>query len=587
MAAIVFGLYFVSANINMNKLDSAFDIDPLFHKMSKTFDEGGAKGLLLVNLGVGNKGCNIVFDSKAECEEEMAKPNRQNKNKTTERSEGMLDISSLKAKLDSTWALGSVDTLQLVPQLASLRQQYYELKAKGFVEDLVSASKRYASSQKEEEEADMSIHQEAMERSRVSCGELGRSFASTQGAGYSDGGDDGAEFAPDDFGVGGDDDDDDAQFDDFIAMDSNGARFSSISFQESFASGSNRNSQTQADILLDAICSGNVLKGDAYEYFDTETLNMTVYGNLWAGSAHWKRTESARKRTDKNEKQDKKTPKKKKSKVPSYVTLNTKPLMDDILRKPPKKKGGANPLQLSKAMITKYTKEENLLPPDSGIGVKHLSSLFLRPYDVVQPTQKNPAGIRKSVCFDAAVETFGAPFNDGIDDSFGGDDDGPGFALADAYNDSSDDFVVEEIRGVRKVDTKQVAVGYATVAKKVDVRKLKRDLWTGIESVLDIPRGSEKHNEDEGNGSLIDSEDPQTTTVETPEKGCTTSATAGLSFQKTVQNMEQSKTQMDVTLPFYFICVLHLANEKALRLDSNGLEDFAIFSDMGNSIPSA
>ena len=50
----------------MSKLDSAFDIDPLFHKMSKTFDEGGAKGLLLVNLGVGSNGCNIVFDSKEE-----------------------------------------------------------------------------------------------------------------------------------------------------------------------------------------------------------------------------------------------------------------------------------------------------------------------------------------------------------------------------------------------------------------------------------------------------------------------------------------------------------------------------------------
>jgi len=50
-------------NINMSKMDSAFDIDPLFHKMSKTFDEGGAKGLLLVNLGVASDSCRIVFDS--------------------------------------------------------------------------------------------------------------------------------------------------------------------------------------------------------------------------------------------------------------------------------------------------------------------------------------------------------------------------------------------------------------------------------------------------------------------------------------------------------------------------------------------
>jgi len=48
----------------MNKLDAAFDIDPLFHKMSKTFDEGGARGMLLANLRVATEGCGIVFDSK-------------------------------------------------------------------------------------------------------------------------------------------------------------------------------------------------------------------------------------------------------------------------------------------------------------------------------------------------------------------------------------------------------------------------------------------------------------------------------------------------------------------------------------------
>ena len=55
----------------MSKLDSAYDIDPLFHKMSKSFDEGGAKGLLLGNLGVSQHGCHIVFDSKKEDEEDV------------------------------------------------------------------------------------------------------------------------------------------------------------------------------------------------------------------------------------------------------------------------------------------------------------------------------------------------------------------------------------------------------------------------------------------------------------------------------------------------------------------------------------
>jgi len=53
-----------SANLNISKLGAAYDIDPLFHKMSQKFDEGGAKGLLLVNLGVASDGCRIVLDSK-------------------------------------------------------------------------------------------------------------------------------------------------------------------------------------------------------------------------------------------------------------------------------------------------------------------------------------------------------------------------------------------------------------------------------------------------------------------------------------------------------------------------------------------
>ncbi|MBA0704714.1 hypothetical protein Golax_016954 [Gossypium laxum] len=39
-----------------------FDVDPLYHQTSAQFDEGGAKGLLLNNLGV-YAGCRVLFDS--------------------------------------------------------------------------------------------------------------------------------------------------------------------------------------------------------------------------------------------------------------------------------------------------------------------------------------------------------------------------------------------------------------------------------------------------------------------------------------------------------------------------------------------
>lgn len=40
----------------------AFAVDPLYHQTSAQFDEGGAKGLLLNNLGV-YAGCSVLFDS--------------------------------------------------------------------------------------------------------------------------------------------------------------------------------------------------------------------------------------------------------------------------------------------------------------------------------------------------------------------------------------------------------------------------------------------------------------------------------------------------------------------------------------------
>ncbi|KAL9263955.1 Condensin complex subunit 2-like protein [Drosera capensis] len=48
--------------LNVKKFDATFAVDPLYHQTSAQFDEGGAKGLLLNNLGVYG-GCRVLFDS--------------------------------------------------------------------------------------------------------------------------------------------------------------------------------------------------------------------------------------------------------------------------------------------------------------------------------------------------------------------------------------------------------------------------------------------------------------------------------------------------------------------------------------------
>lgn len=49
-------------SLNVKKFDVAFSVDPLYHQTSAQFDEGGAKGLLLNNLGV-YCNCQVLFDS--------------------------------------------------------------------------------------------------------------------------------------------------------------------------------------------------------------------------------------------------------------------------------------------------------------------------------------------------------------------------------------------------------------------------------------------------------------------------------------------------------------------------------------------
>lgn len=642
------------ANINIHKLDAAFDIDPLFHKMSKTFDEGGAKGLLLANLGVGSSGCNIVFDSTLDTEDIAAAPVRidgKNNPEIIQNGEkkmppkATVDVTSLVGKLDNLLSsapgnYNMIENMPLVPQLAYLRNQYAELGECGFVEEVGISSDRYTSSLEEEAEADKSIHLEAIERSRASQADLGRSMNSRGSLGtYGSIGDD--EYGGGSFVYG--DDDDDV----FGDLHNGDHRFSSSSFERARASISSFGNSNGTDnegaittepskfspptfskvsVLLDAIASGDistVQAGNHYEYFNSQALESLSAGNLWAGAEHWKKMPSNRRRKTRtgiigddssrncdtiksNVKANFKKKKKGKSKLGLSSNSNllvsiSKPIENlDALLEIPKRKHGkkaADPVQLTKAMYTRYGKINNLLPIDAGLGIKELVTLFLRPKvnlaDMAKSKQQaeHTIGMGKStkaVGF-GGVETWG----EDDDNSYGVDGDGIGFDFADnggGYYDANNQnkFVVPDLEDVRKVD--KIKIGYATVARKVDVKRLKRDLWTELEQTF---ASGDQNVEMEGILKHEDSDDLSTaSTVSDPDFGRflsnddvqitqqteTTSTATSLSFQDTVRDMQATQSQSDVTLPFYFICILHLCNEKGLALESSGLEDFVIHS---------
>ena len=425
----------------------------------------------------------------------------------------------------------------------------------------------------------MSIHQDYLERSRMSATTGRLSTAGTtsdQSMTEPDTATSDHEYGAVDYGGGDDDDDDednhaDFGFDHFIRNDANAERYSSISFQnDTFLEESQMSKTTTA--LLNALCS-DMTQND-YQFFSQDTLDKLV-GNSWAGAAHWKKSINLKKVDKKNAnstngttaatKATKKTKKKQ-----SFVNFETDAsstsaaaAMAELLKPAPtNKRGGGNsrsntdPTQLSKTMITKYGKTDHVLPLDAGMGLEQLSKLFLRPNAIVHAHNDNNNN-QKTVAFQDQVDNWG----DNDAGSFGDDDnDGPGFELHDD-GDDDDDFVVTKLDDVRKVD--KIHVGYATVAKKVDVKRLKKDLWTELECKM-MPTNNDPNNDHE-NDTVVEAMSLQHQGPPVEKM---------LSFKTTVQEMEQQgQTQTDVTLPFYFICLLHLANEKGLELESHGLYD--------------
>ena len=390
----------------------------------------------------------------------------------------------------------------------------------------------------------MSIHQDFLERSRMSAtsGRLSSGNTENDFTKANIAADD-QEYAADDCGFD-DDDDGDFGFDQFISNDQYGERYSSVTFEEGKLSDETEATKATS-ALLDALC--HEMTENDYQFFSQESLDKL--GNSWAGAAHWKKTTNLSRVIEKKDVVvKKKVIKKKKNKIP-WIDFNADiSTIHDLLRPAQVSSRGTNPIQLSKSMMTKYGNTDNLLPLDAKMEVSQLQKLFLRPNATIRPNHK-------TVNFRDNVDNW-------EDGSFGDNDhdDGNGFELRDDnLEDVIDNYEVAELADVRKIDKIQIA--YATVSKKVDVKRLKNDLWTELESKLG----------DLNDGNTVDSNENggQCPQVSRSDKK--------LSFQQTVQEMDKlGQTQADVTLPFYFICLLHLANEKGLELESQGLADFFI-----------
>jgi hypothetical protein len=102
---------------------------------------------------------------------------------------------------------------------------------------------------------------------------------------------------------------------------------------------------------------------------------------------------------------------------------------------------------------------------------------------------------------------------------------------------------------------------YSTTATKVNVRKLKTDIWTKISNTLSHEDNTENF-VPSSHVNVIPDDDDDVDEYSTESKKPVPTGAEKLSFQALISSLAGEQRQGDVSLPYYFICLLHLANEK-------------------------
>lgn len=201
--------------------------------------------------------------------------------------------------------------------------------------------------------------------------------------------------------------------------------------------------------------------------------------------------------------------------------------------------------------------------------------------------------------FFADDNAFGADMDDGDD---GGGGDGGGLEFADARETFSpaldgtgggmgiDGVVASQVTEAGGFGSQLVTqsrrlrpeyVQYARVAKKVDVRRLKEEMWRGMAPLAVLPPPSLS-------SLSISSPAPQNTiTITTsepnpdpdpdpaaPEKEAVSDTLNFTNIMNGLQSVYPAQAMSDISTSYCFICLLHLANEKSLVLQNRQEGDF-------------
>lgn len=502
-------------NITLKKMDSDYAVDPLFHKMSAAFDEGGAKGMLLNNLSITDQ-YELVFDSSTPADSIVTKK----KDEQVE-PDSVYDISKLVNGIDMSHAL--------TPGF----MRYFRAKMNEAGED-----DPFSLTDNQQSGVDNS-------QSVASAGGV-EEFGFEYSAGEFENSDHVAGLVAPEEDLGGyqrpSEDNDFAGIDDDDYPDAYG--------------GSNSRFSTSTTVFVargavDLLEAGAELAPSAYSFFNAATLSS------WAGPAHWRSTASSSQNQGTNGERKRKRPR---GKTALLLDFSSEAPAIDFS----KLFARGKTTTLSAAVLDGFKESKVTLPEDLGYRTEMLGQLFVKPSVSVFSQRMRAERSRTAVdCADIDAGDAGGDQWYNVDDNgpgdLYGDDDNldesnPG--LGEETNDLGLDMVPEPVR------PEKLEISFASVAKKVDVQQLKMGLWADLcgenQALPEIDGNVDDNAEDELEKSACDKADLR--------------AGAEKSVRTIVHNMDKivpKDALTEVSFPYVFICLLHLANEKELMIKSS------------------
>ena len=627
------------ASLQLKKLELEFAVDPLFKKASADFDEGGAKGLLLNHLSIDSEG-RIVFDSSDDAGKAAQTSDQTQTEEPQNEGSQVVEAQEQEVEHDTEVDLSSLGQ-KFFPDLSYLDSQDICPSMKTFTlgsADLTIPFLKASDETTDQKRKDEQTPPLSLDPNLNLAEQSGIFLNNTAALGFDD--DDDADIGgfdmPDDvgFGEGGEAWARDAHIEqqlrtvpadgiDDNLIEGNNADDYAISLEHRFR----RQGEEEEGLM---------------EYFDKAFNSKAKVGTKAFMTLEDWRIRKLQKSRQSEGGADK--PTRRKEKEPFEIDF-LGPMSDnlkELLETPPVSNSS---ISLSKAQ--QRTKGRNLLDRDDEvIDVRKLMKLWIKPkcrvgrrkggYAVVdegfgargqQPTSEDGDDEGRKGDYDAnffaddeQILPFDGPLpiddNDDDDDNGAGDD-GMGFVDAREMlspqpeqqhgdgpmlgNDADEHPLGSQFPGGSQdmlpgsfgsqLVTQQGRrlrpeyVNYARTAKKVDVRRLKENMWKGMSDILmkDFDQAVQPLQQ-----PAQEQRDPDAMDVDEPEQQPTPESTPGpatpgldseMRFTSMISGLQKvypEQQMKDISTSYCFICLLHLANEKGLVLEGEREGDGAM-----------